>query len=150
MTTPTTLQAIHPEAPAPCSYHHNCNRYAKLNDLCLIHSRLIVVHSPTTSNSTKSLSDTEPISTKPRTNRHRKCQAVNCTAFARHGGYCTRHGGGRRCKIDGCETAAQTRGFCRLHGGGSRCRAVGCMDFARIGGLCMQHVRMANRTTEAT
>ncbi|KDO34023.1 hypothetical protein SPRG_01297 [Saprolegnia parasitica CBS 223.65] len=137
------FQGLHPEAPAPCSYHHNCYRYAKLNDLCLIHARTLHVASPT---STKSASETGSEAAKPtRTNRHRKCQATSCTAFARHGGFCTRHGGGRRCKIDGCETAAQTRGFCRLHGGGSRCRVANCNDFARVGGLCMQHVRMVNR-----
>ncbi|OQR96688.1 hypothetical protein ACHHYP_13825 [Achlya hypogyna] len=145
MNPPPMLLA--PEAPSPCSYHHNCYRYAKLNDLCLIHARARTASSPTTS-STKSLGDSD--AAKPaRTNRHRKCQSSNCTAFARHGGFCTRHGGGRRCKVDGCETAAQTRGFCRLHGGGSRCRAAGCSDFARVGGLCMQHVRMVNRETSS-
>ncbi|OQS02716.1 hypothetical protein THRCLA_21346 [Thraustotheca clavata] len=74
-------------------------------------------------------------------NRNARCRVATCTSYARNGGCCTRHGGGRKCLMDNCSTPSQTGGLCRLHGGGTRCKIEGCTKFARVRGLCSIHFR---------
>ncbi|KAF0698930.1 Aste57867_10494 [Aphanomyces stellatus] len=96
--------------------------------MCLMHARQAACVSPASS-------------TPKLKRRNKKCKSDDCHSFARSGGYCTRHGGGRKCKVDGCVTASQTGGFCRVHGGGSKCKAPHCDQFARVRGLCLPHSR---------
>lgn len=45
------------------------------------------------------------------------CKHKNgCTNYAREGGYCIKHGGGKRCSKDGCDTRCYALGFCFKHG----------------------------------
>ncbi|ETV87213.1 hypothetical protein H257_02182 [Aphanomyces astaci] len=78
-------------------------------------------------------------SSSPQTSRNSRCRFHNCTSYARNGGLCTRHGGGRKCHIVHCTTPSQTGGLCRLHGGGTRCKSDGCAKFARVRGFCSMH-----------
>jgi hypothetical protein len=76
----------------------------------------------------------------PDTRRKSRCRHLNCPSYARNGGRCVRHGGGRKCSVVHCLTPCQTGGMCRVHGGGSRCKSAGCDRFARVRGYCSKHV----------
>ncbi|EQC40521.1 hypothetical protein SDRG_02411 [Saprolegnia diclina VS20] len=148
-----------------------CDRFAKLHGTCLAH-----VRSKTTT--TMSMSEprivlpafaslmaapvrrplvASPLYAAPKKrpvcvrlkNRNRQCAGDGCLAYARRGGYCTKHGGGRKCTIQGCSTTAQAYGICRLHGGGARCKARGCHQFARSHGVCGQHYAADESATDA-
>ncbi|OQR95236.1 hypothetical protein ACHHYP_00166 [Achlya hypogyna] len=137
-----------------------CRRYAKEAEHCLLHlrERLRPVaaspfpHRPPFSWAEPSMHPAErPSPAKhsvvPRTlddttpNRNARCRVASCTSYARNGGCCTRHGGGRKCLMENCSTPSQTGGLCRLHGGGTRCKIEGCTKFARVRGLCSVHFR---------
>ncbi|KDO30271.1 hypothetical protein SPRG_19821 [Saprolegnia parasitica CBS 223.65] len=143
-----------------------CDRYAKLHGTCLAHVRSKSTHATAMSEPRIVLPSFASLMTAPiirRTvlasplyaapkkrpvcvrlkNRNRQCAGEGCLAYARRGGYCTKHGGGRKCTIQGCSTTAQAYGICRLHGGGARCKAHGCHQFARSHGVCGQHGALA-------
>ncbi|ETV68987.1 hypothetical protein H257_15142 [Aphanomyces astaci] len=126
METSTTDYAYTP-SPRRCAVL-GCLHYAKLHAVCLVHHR----QPPPQSGSS-------PTNAPKR--RNKKCQSHRCESFARSGGFCTRHGGGRKCKVAGCTTASQTGGHCRLHGGGSKCKIDKCDQFARTRGMCLPHSR---------
>ncbi|OQS02701.1 hypothetical protein THRCLA_21345 [Thraustotheca clavata] len=96
-----------------------CIRYAKVHGTCLVHARLkgATISVPPLLPSLQTLQNpTRPICVRLK-NRNRQCAAIACLAYARRGGYCTRHGGGKKCHIKGCTTKAQAHGICRLHKG---------------------------------
>ncbi|CAK4077270.1 unnamed protein product [Aphanomyces euteiches] len=105
----------------------NCLHFAKIDQTCLLHHRVRHLGMPSPQLGPK--------------RRNKKCKSLGCESFARSGGFCTRHGGGRKCKVEGCTTASQTGGFCRVHGGGSKCKIPNCDQFARVRGLCLPHSR---------
>ncbi|ETV90955.1 hypothetical protein H310_14369 [Aphanomyces invadans] len=126
----------------PCKDNHahslqrcaipGCSHFAKLHYVCLVHARQSVPSTLTTSPANSSSAPKR---------RNKKCQVDQCGSFARSGGFCTRHGGGRKCKAEGCTTASQTGGYCRIHGGGSKCKVENCDQFARAQGMCLPHSR---------
>ncbi|EQC40522.1 hypothetical protein SDRG_02412 [Saprolegnia diclina VS20] len=150
-----------------------CRRYAKEADVCLLHNRerttlrlalepvREIHHGATAAISTPhaqrdAFSWAEPSMHPTRAkdtsrqldeiapNRNARCRVASCTSYARNGGCCTRHGGGRKCLMEHCTTPSQTGGLCRLHGGGTRCKLEGCTKFARVRGLCSVHFRFAD------
>ncbi|KAH9097368.1 hypothetical protein LEN26_017094 [Aphanomyces euteiches] len=73
-----------------------------------------------------------------------KCCHVDCSANARVGCLCTRHGGNPRkklCTHPGCEKVAHAHDKCVGHGGGHRCKADNCKKHARRRGYCQRHGR---------
>ncbi|CAK4687525.1 hypothetical protein LEN26_007983 [Aphanomyces euteiches] len=72
----------------------------------------------------------------------RLCQYPGCSANARSGTLCCRHGMRSRkkqCAIDGCTKVAHARQRCVRHGGGRMCKVDDCNTHARIGGYCCRH-----------
>ncbi|KAH9099470.1 hypothetical protein Ae201684P_018485 [Aphanomyces euteiches] len=143
-----------------------CTRFAKEATLCLVHFRLQqrrfhdLAFTPVTEYST----ELPTVQGTPRrrlgslaeglngSSRNARCRFFGCSSYARNGGLCTRHGGGRKCVMENCKTPSQTGGLCRIHGGGSRCRTEGCTKFARIRGLCSVHIKLTTvkTTTQPT
>ncbi|KAF0686092.1 Aste57867_22057 [Aphanomyces stellatus] len=125
----------------------DCPRYAKESALCLEHGR----HHRWTSTRSALPTAWTPLppprqftdrrSTTGPQNRNARCRHMGCSSYARNGGFCTRHGGGRKCLMVDCVTPSQTGGLCRLHGGGTRCKLAGCARFARVQGLCSTHFK---------
>ncbi|OQR95216.1 hypothetical protein ACHHYP_00165 [Achlya hypogyna] len=116
-----------------------CDRFAKVHGTCLGHVRSKGVLPPLAALVSR-VAKKRPVCVRLK-NRNRQCAAEGCLAYARRGGYCTKHGGGRKCSIDGCGTTAQAYGICRLHGGGARCKTPGCTQFARAHGVCGLHAK---------
>ena len=68
--------------------------------------------------------------------QRKRCQVDGCDKFAKTGGHCWAHGGGKRCQVEGCDKSARSGGRCIAHGGGKRkrCHVDGCDKFAKTGG----------------
>ncbi|KAH9099762.1 hypothetical protein Ae201684P_018772 [Aphanomyces euteiches] len=138
-----------------------CPRFAKESSLCLLHFRQQLndhrsaLFTPM-NQSTTALTAAQTTIDPPRhtssmeasnsMSRNARCRFYGCSSYARNGGLCTRHGGGRKCVMANCTTPSQTGGLCRIHGGGSRCKIEGCSKFARVRGLCSSHARLVAAT----
>ncbi|OQS04663.1 hypothetical protein THRCLA_03124 [Thraustotheca clavata] len=70
------------------------------------------------------------------------CSHNGCTANARTGGVCSRHGAAlqkRVCSVACCSRVAHRKFLCIRHGGGRQCHVQDCATHARSGGYCWRH-----------
>ncbi|EQC36684.1 hypothetical protein SDRG_06119 [Saprolegnia diclina VS20] len=125
--------------PRRCAIER-CTRYAKVDQLCLLHGRLQSIRRQARTHVASSpMSITISWDMLHQVQPSRMCRAPGCTSYARRRGRCSRHGGAKPCAVHECQTPAQTGGHCRAHGGGKHCKAVGCDAFARYQGCCSRH-----------
>ena len=74
------------------------------------------------------------------------CREQGCDKWAKAGGLCTAHGGGKPCSMEGCGMLAVSRGLCRKHGGSKPCSVEGCDKQPQGGheGMCKRHFKDIN------
>ncbi|RHY29868.1 hypothetical protein DYB32_004788 [Aphanomyces invadans] len=122
---------------SPCVYD-NCDKFAKINKLCLGHFRLITSSAATPRQPIHPVSPALSAVDRPKY-ANRRCKHLGCSKYGLAGGFCISHGGGKKCLDDGCDTTAQSGGYCKSHGGGSRCRFENCPRIAKRKGVCKEH-----------
>ncbi|RHY36873.1 hypothetical protein DYB28_000672 [Aphanomyces astaci] len=136
----TVLGSPKPTVDAtPCVFE-NCDKFAKVNQLCLGHFRVITTTSTTfITRRQAAVHPASPSASDRPKYANRRCKHLGCSKYGLAGGFCISHGGGKKCLDDECDTTAQSGGYCKSHGGGSRCRVENCPRIAKRKGVCKEH-----------
>ncbi|CAK4668314.1 hypothetical protein AeNC1_006620 [Aphanomyces euteiches] len=117
-----------------------CDRFAKMNQLCLNHFRQCFATPPAAAPQQMPATPVSPAMSDVRPKyANRRCKHLGCSKYGLAGGFCISHGGGKKCLDEGCDTTAQSGGYCKSHGGGSRCRFDNCHRIAKRKGVCKEH-----------
>ncbi|KAF0692305.1 Aste57867_16605 [Aphanomyces stellatus] len=156
-------QVVHPDGDGggiPCA-QTNCPRFAKIQGLCLNHTRLIHIYLPAT---TPAIRHTATHMHRPHCHPAAHHHRLAPHHYLHHPTYTlpepppssaassTRHlpspssssdkrrrNHNRRCRTDGCGSYARGGGLCTRHGGGRKCKIDGCDTASQTGGYCRQH-----------